>query len=195
MARTQPKLPKKAAKKPVAKAAPKKAAKAKQKLAAKPKAAAKPKTVERKAPLEKDRVRQQAWKYYVEFGLEQKEIAQIVGRSEQTISKWKIEDDWESDRQDIQLAPQRIMRRVIKQYDALLSRIEEREAPDNVADSKEADILNKLADSVKKLQTEIGTGHKTEVGKQFVSYLITTYGKDKGVEILELFHEFIMQTS
>jgi transposase len=141
---------------------------------------------------ELQRKRRYAYMLYVDQGLEQKIISEIIGVSENTISKWKSADNWEEDRQFTNIAPDKIMKRVMRQYDTLLKQIEERDAPKNVPDSKEADILNKLADSVKKLQTEVLFGHKTEVGKQFISYVQKTYGQARAIEVMNLWHEFLM---
>lgn len=164
--------------------------------AAKPEKPRKAAAATAKAPAKVDMEakRREAYRYYVEHQIDQKEISKIIKVSEQTITKWKTWKgaDWDADRQMENLGPDRMMRRVIQQFDAKLKEIEERDVP--VANSTDTDVLNKLADSVKKLQKEIMLGHKTEVGKQFIQFILQTYGKEKSIELLEYWHEFIMAT-
>lgn len=144
---------------------------------------------------ELERKRRLAFVLFVENGFEQKVISEITGISENSISAWKRKDGWEEERNMAKAGPEKQMRRIMKHYDTLLGIIEQRKAPHNVPDSKEADILNKLADSAKKLQTEIMLGHKTEVGKQFTSFVQQTHGQAKAIEVLELWHDFIMASA
>jgi len=144
---------------------------------------------------EMDRKKRLAFTLYVDNGLDQKVIADITGISENSISKWKREGEWDDERRMNLLGPDKQMRRIIKMYDTLLTQIEERDAPKNVPDSKESDILNKLADSVKKLQTDLTMFMKTEVGKQFIAYIQQTHGQARAIECVELWHEYLMATS
>lgn len=136
-----------------------------------------------------------AYILYVDNRFEQKEISRIIGISEQTICRWKKEGAWEEDREADAMGPQKIIRRINKRYDKLLTSIESRPEGEDFPNSKEADILNKLADSVKKLQVEILHGHKTEVGKQFITYMQKTYGQAKSIEFVDYWHEYLMSTS
>jgi hypothetical protein len=87
------------------------------------------------------------------------------------------------------------MRRIIKIHDAMLTEIERRPAPKNLPDSKEADILNKLADTAKKLGTETTFFVRSEVGKQFISFMQETYGQIEAVKMLEYWHQFLMSNT
>ena len=148
----------------------------------------------RLSKVDAERIKREAYKYYVEHGLEQKEISAITKVSENTISKWKKDGEWDKDKELTNFEPKKLMLRVTKQYTRLLDIIDSRDAPEDVATTKEADILSKLSDSVKKLQNEILFGHKTEVGKLFVSYLMRVYDKETAVQIMDLWHEFIMNS-
>ncbi|MDE3185269.1 MAG: hypothetical protein KGM16_17795 [Bacteroidota bacterium] len=144
---------------------------------------------------ELQRKKRLAYTLYVENGFEQKVIASITGISEKSIGQWKKTDNWEADRIDALMGPEQQRRRVMRQYNELLSQIEARPTPKNVPDSKEADILNKLADSAKKLQTELSFYHKSETGKQFIAYIQQVHGQAKAIEVVDLWHEFLMATS
>lgn len=149
---------------------------------------------------EMERKQRLAFTLYVDNGFEQKIIADITGISENTISKWKkkakeLGNDWDEERQATKMGPEKVMRRTIAMYDRLLTEIEHRPAPFNVANSKEGDALNKLADAAKKLQSELTLFVKTEVGKQFISYIQQTHGQAKAIDVVELWHEYLMATT
>jgi hypothetical protein len=144
-----------------------------------------------------DRKKKLAYTLYVQNGFEQKVISEITGISERSISKWKTADgqDWDADREEERMgfAPQR--KRIRKMFDTLLTQIEARNAPDNVPNSNESDRLNKMADAVKKMQTELSFQHKAEAGKLFIQYVQQTHGKEKAISAVELWHEFLMATA
>lgn len=144
-----------------------------------------------------ERKKRLAYTLYVENGFEQKVISEITGISEKSISKWKTADgaDWDADREESRMGFEPQRRRIRKMFDTQLDIIEKRPHPENVPNSKEADSLNKLADAVKKLQTELSFQHKAEAGKQFIQYVQQTHGQAKAIEVVELWHEYLMASS
>jgi hypothetical protein len=144
-----------------------------------------------------DRKKKLAYTLYVDNGFEQKVIADITGISEQSISKWKNAEgqDWDADRQEARMGFEPQRKRLRKMFDTILTQIEERPSPSNVPNSKESDTLNKLADAVKKLQTELSFQHKAEAGKQFIQYIQQTHGQAKAIDVVELWHEYLMVTA
>lgn len=144
---------------------------------------------------ELERKKRLAFTLFVENGFEQKVIAEITGISANSITTWKRDGNWEEERRMTLLGPDKQMRRIMRMYDVFLTMIEERKAPHNVPDSKEADILNKMADSVKKLQADLTLFMKSEVGKQFIAYVQQTHGQARAIECVDLWHEYLMATS
>jgi transposase len=144
---------------------------------------------------ELSRKKRLAYTLYVENGFEQKVIAEITGISERSILNWKKDNNWEADKEESRMGFEQQRRRIRKQIDNVLTQIEKRDEPYNVPDSKESDIINKLADAAKKLQTELSFAHKSEAGKQFILYIQSTYGQTKTVEVVELWHEYLMATT
>jgi len=139
-----------------------------------------------------ERKKRLAFTLYVDNGFEQKVIAEITGISEVSISRWKKEGNWEEERRIAIMGPDKQMRRLMRIYDAMLTKIEEREPPENIPTSKEADILNKLADAVKKLNQDFTFFVKAEVGKLFVKHVQEAHGQAKAIEAVEQWHEFLM---
>lgn len=136
-----------------------------------------------------------AYTLYVENGFEQKVIAGITGISEKSISNWKRDGNWEADREDAKMGIEQQRRRIRAQLQNMLEQIENRKPPENVPTSSEGDTINKLSAAVQKLSTELSFAHKAETGKQFVSHIQAVYGQDKAIEIVNLWHEFLMKTS
>lgn len=144
---------------------------------------------------ERERKKRLAYTLYVENGYEQKMISLITGISERSISKWKTENDWDADKEEARMGFEKQRRRLRSTIDRMLDIIEARDYPKNVPDSKETDAINKVADAAKKLQTELSFAHKAEAGKQFITYIQQVYGQVKSVEMVDLWHEFLMQTT
>lgn len=142
-----------------------------------------------------ERKKRLAYTLYVENGFEQKVIAEITGISEQSISAWKRAGNWDSDKEEARMGFEQQRRRIRRIIDTVLAKIEQRKEPDNVPNSKEFDGINKLADAVKKLQTELSYAHKAETGKQFILYIQSAYDQAKAIEIVDLWHEFLMATT
>lgn len=149
---------------------------------------------------ELDRKKQLAYTLFVENGFDQKVVSSITGISEKSISLWKKKDkekgvDWEDDRLEIKQGFDKEKRRIKKNINSILDQIEKRPEPKNVATSGEGDTINKLADAAKKLQTELSFAHKSETGKQFIAYIQQLHGQAKAIEIVDLWHEYLMATS
>lgn len=139
-----------------------------------------------------ERKKRLAFTLFVDNGFEQRVISQITSISEPSISKWKKDGNWEEERRIAIMGPDKQMRRIIRMYDTMLTLIEKRKSPYNVPDSKEADILNKMADSVKKLNSDFTFFIKAEVGKMFVTFVQATHGQEAAVKAVEAWHEFLM---
>jgi len=138
-----------------------------------------------------------AYTLYVDNGFDQKVIAEITGISERSITNWKTADgaDWDADREESRMGFEPQRKRLRKMFDATLDIIEKRDSPNNVPTSAESDRLNKLADAVKKLQIELSFQHKSEAGKQFIQYIQQTHGQAKAIDVVELWHDYLMATA
>ncbi|MFN4249277.1 MAG: terminase gpP N-terminus-related DNA-binding protein [Flavipsychrobacter sp.] len=174
-------------KKPQAKKAP---AKAKAKAPAK--AAATPKQRLSAAQLEKSKAL--AFTLFVESGWEQKQIAEATGISENTISAWKRDGNWQEAREDFALGPEKELRRIRALINSKLTEIESRENP--FPEPGEADALHKMGDLVKKLRLEnLTISHKAAAGKEFVNHVQEVYGQAAAKVAVEQWHGYIMATT
>jgi hypothetical protein len=149
---------------------------------------------------ELERKKRLAYTLFVDNGFEQKVIASITGISEKSISSWKQKDraagrDWDEDRMEARTGFDKERKRIKKHINNIFDEIEKRKAPENVPNAAEGDTINKLSVAAKNLQTEISFAQKSEAGKLFISYVQTVHGQEKCIEIVELWHEFLMSTS
>ena len=122
--------------------------------------------------------------------LTQKELAARVGVSENTISKWVNEGDWEKLRKNILLTREEQMQLMINELEALNKFIQDKPPGFRFADSKEANIRRNLVKDIKELETKASLAEIIEAGKRFTKWL-TISDLKKAREFADLFDAFI----
>ncbi|CVK17114.1 Putative ATPase subunit of terminase (gpP-like) [Apibacter mensalis] len=116
--------------------------------------------------LNKSQEREYARMLFTQMGFSQKEIAAKVGVTEKTIGKWKTEENWEQLKTVLTTTRSNIVKNLQRQMELWQLQI-----GDNLATSKEVDILVKLAASIKSLETETGISETVDTGMKFISFL------------------------
>ena len=106
-------------------------------------------------------------------GLSQKEIAERVGASEQTISKWvnANEGEWRRMRQSLIITKEEQLHRIYEQLEEITLAIKKKEAGSRYAGSKDADVIVKLTAAAKNLESEASIADIVEVSKRFLNWL------------------------
>lgn len=134
---------------------------------------------------------------YLKENLLQKEIAFKVKVSENTISKWINTGKWENLKTTHILTKEEELRRLYIMLKATNDSIEKRDDKDiragykdGIPNSKEADILNKIAAAIRQLQTEAGVAEIINVATEMINHY-KTLDFDKAKELTELFNGFI----
>lgn len=127
---------------------------------------------------------------YLKENLTQKEIAVRVSVSQQTITRWVNTEKWEDLKTSITLTRQEQIGNLYRQVAEINRSISEREQGERFADSKEADILGKLASAINKMETEVGIKDIVEVGSKFIDW-IRLVDLDKAKDITALYDAFI----
>lgn len=122
--------------------------------------------------------------------LTQKEVAQRVGVSEQTLSKWAREENWEELRNWFLISREEELNRIYKQMSELNEAILEREKGKRYATNSEADILSKLATAARQLESEASL---TEIINTFTEFLdwLRKIDLEKAKEIVRLQDSFV----
>ncbi len=129
---------------------------------------------------------------YTREKLDQKEIAERTGVSEQTISKWVNADrgEWKRLRQSLIVTKSEQLSRIYEQIDEVNTTIREREQGNRYASSKEADILVKLTAAAKNLESEASVADVVEVSKKYLNWL-RILAPNKAREAAMMFDDFI----
>lgn len=127
---------------------------------------------------------------YLKENLTQKEIAIRVGVSQQTITRWVNAEKWEDLKTSITLTRQEQIGNMYRQVAEINRSISAKNEGERFADSKEADILGKLAAAINKMETEVGIKDIIEVGSKFIDW-IRAVDLDKAKDITSLYDAFI----
>lgn len=127
--------------------------------------------------------------YLSDPSITQAEIADRVGVSKQTISKWVNDNKWDAMRKSLIMNKELQLSMLYDQLNALNLDIKSRPQP--YANSKEADAINKLTASINKLETETNIADKIEVGKEFLQFVKRTASLDKAKELSCLFDAYV----
>ena len=117
------------------------------------------------------------------------EIAETVSISRQTISTWIKKEKWEELKTSLTLTRQEQIGSLYRQVAEINEDIDSRAKGKRYANSKEADILGKLAAAINKMETDIGIKDICEVGGKFTDWL-RTVDLDKAKEFVVLFDAF-----
>lgn len=115
--------------------------------------------------------RQKAKSLFLTGQYQQKEIAELVGVTEKTITKWKEEEDWESMKVSLLTTRESELRRLYKMLQILNDDIDLRSENKIPINSKEADAVLKLTAAINNLELETSIADKVEVGSSFINML------------------------
>lgn len=127
---------------------------------------------------------------YVVRNLSQKEVAEIVGVSAVTMSKWVKEGNWDELRRQMLVTREKQLARLYTQFDELTRMIENRQPGERYANSKEADTLNKLTSAIRAMETDASIADVVEVSKRLLNWL-RPMNQAKAIEISGIFNDFI----
>ena len=132
---------------------------------------------------------------FTKDNLDQKEIAEKVGVSEKTISKWvnANDEEWKKLRQSLIVTKEQQLRRIYDQLDELNATIMKREPGKRYADSKEADTMVKLTAAAKNLEADASVADIIEVQKRFLNWL-RKLAPTKAKEVALMVDDFIKDT-
>lgn len=108
---------------------------------------------------------------FIKENLTQQEIADRVGVSRQSLSRWIKDDKWEEMKASLTLTREQQIASLHRQVQELNNTILSREEGQRFATSAEADTITKLATAIKKLETDTGLSDIISVGVRFLDYL------------------------
>ena len=106
---------------------------------------------------------------YVEQGMEAKQIAQLLGISEQTLSKWVQKENWKVQRQARSLGPDKLILMYYEQSQLIHDNIKKDQ---RVPTPAEVDALAKLASSISKVDKTVSETIVYTVLSNFNNYMV-----------------------
>jgi uncharacterized protein YjcR len=119
----------------------------------------------------KEREREHAKILYLKENCTFKEVAERVGVSERTVSRWATEGKWDDLKTSLLTTKEDELRRLYAQLKELNTAIESKPEGKRYSDSKEADIFSKITASIRQLETETSVAQIVEVSRQMAEWL------------------------
>lgn len=126
---------------------------------------------------------------YTKEQLDGKVVAERVGVTEKTISKWVNEGNWRKLRSRLSTSKEAQLELFYEQIEALNIQIGTQIPPH--ADSKQADILVKYTSAIKALENDLGIGDLVEAGTRFIKHIQSTESHDKVMDTMEMWNGFL----
>ena len=108
---------------------------------------------------------------YLDGNYTQEEIADKVGTTRQTVSRWVKTENWEEIKASVTITPAQIIAQWNRQIVEINKKINARADGERFATTQEADALSKLAGAIKKLEADIGVPDCVSVAMRFLSWL------------------------
>lgn len=108
---------------------------------------------------------------YLRENLTQQEIAERVGVSRVSVSNWVRAGKWEEQKAGLTLTRQEQVANLYRQVAEINRAIAARDEGARFANSKEADILGKLAAAISKMEQEVGIADKISVLTDLINWL------------------------
>jgi transcriptional regulator with XRE-family HTH domain len=108
---------------------------------------------------------------YLNGSFTQEEIAEKVGTTRQTVSRWVKQGAWDELKASLTITPAQILAGLNRQIVEINNNINQREEGKRFATVPEADTLAKLASAIKKIEQDVGIADIVDVGIRFTNWL------------------------
>lgn len=99
------------------------------------------------------------------------EIADKVGSTRQTISKWCKEGQWEELKAGMTVSREQILKGMYSQVNEINKAIQQKDAGQRYATPAQADTLAKLSAAIKKMEMDTGISDLVSAGIRFAEWL------------------------
>lgn len=134
-----------------------------------------------------------AFTLYTKEGMtNQKQLAEKVGVSENTMSRWVREEMWEKYRNNMLLTREEQMQNLLMELVEINEEIKGYDKGARYASSKLADVRRKLIRDIKDLETKANLSEIIHVGTNFLKF-VSALDLQKAKEIGDLFNSFVKQ--
>lgn len=120
----------------------------------------------------------------------QQEIADKVGISRKSLSKWIADEKWNELRVSLTMTKEQAVKRLYKQLEDINFLIESREKGERHATPSESDTISKISSAIDKLQTEVGIKEVVNVSTKVIEF-VRKYDLEKAKMIADIFDQYI----
>lgn len=127
---------------------------------------------------------------YTKENLTQSEIAERVGVSRVTVNKWINTENWEQLKTSLTITREEQLKNLYRQLAELNKAINERPQGERFPNTTEADTIAKIANAIKKMETEVGVSDIISVFSDFLKWL-RTIDPQKAKEYSSVMNEFV----
>lgn len=130
---------------------------------------------------------------YTREQLQQKEIAERVGISAQTVCKWVKDGRWDDLKVSITITKEEQIKALYRQLSEINQAITMRDAGKRYATTAESDTIAKLAGAIDKMESDIGLADIISTIRRFLDWLRATDLR-QAQSLTPLFDAFIKDT-
>lgn len=127
---------------------------------------------------------------YTKENLTQQEIAERVGVSRVTVNKWINAGNWEQLKVSITITREEQLKNMYRHLADLNAVIADRPPSERFPNPAEADTISKLANAIKKMETEVGLADITSVFADLLKWL-RTYDAQQAKQICPVLDAFV----
>lgn len=120
-------------------------------------------------------------------------IAKKIGVSEKTISRWKIEGNWDALRKRLGISKNVTLNALYDQLEELNENIRNRDEGARYPNAKEADTLIKLTASIRNLETDLAIADISMSGVRFIKFIQYRVPVEKVTEIADYWNDFLQE--
>lgn len=127
---------------------------------------------------------------YTKENLTQAEIAERVGTSRVTIGKWIKSENWEMLKVSITITKEEQLKNLYRQLAELNEVIGNRENGERFPSAAEADTISKLANAIKKMESDVGLDDIISVLSGLLKWL-RTFDLERTKELAPILDAFV----
>jgi len=126
---------------------------------------------------------------FTKENLTQKEISERIGVSQVTMSRWVNENRWEDLRVSITITREEQLKNLYRQLANMNEEISKRTGH-RFPSPAEADTINKLANAIEKMESEVGLNDILSTFKAFLTWL-RKFNIEEAQRLVPLFDDFV----
>lgn len=118
------------------------------------------------------------------------EVAEKVGSTRQTVSKWCKDGQWDELKAGMTVSREQILKGLYNQVDEINKAIQAKDKGERYASPSQADTLAKLSAAIRKMEMDTGISELVSAGIRFAEWL-RPFNMEKTKEFVGLWDAFL----